>query len=141
MVAQAIDHERLSRWLQTLAVGSEGQQVASRQTNNNAPVLAPFPVPSGEVPASDQTTNFVASLIADIATLYEMPHRTGDWISIDGAYGEVKSINMRNVEITTPDDTVVVIPHLKLWNASIFNANDGSQNLQCVADFYLHPCS
>jgi hypothetical protein len=84
--------------------------------------------------------DYVASLIAGIVTIYEMPYRTGDGITIDGAYGEVKSINMRNVEITTPDDTVVVIPHLKLWNASIFNAIDGSQNLQCVADFYLHPC-
>jgi len=83
--------------------------------------------------------DYASSLIAGIVSLYEMPYRIGDWISIDGAYGEVKSINMRNIEITTPDDTVVVIPNLKLWNTLIFNANDGSQNLQCAANFYLHP--
>ena len=83
--------------------------------------------------------DFASSLLAGVVTLYEAPYRPGDWIEINGAYGEVKAINMRCVEIVTPDDTVVVIPHLKLWDQLIFNANDGSQNLQCVADFYLHP--
>lgn len=83
--------------------------------------------------------DYVSSLIAGVVTLYEIPYRVGDWIEIDGAYGEVKSINMRTVEIVTPGDTVVVIPHIKLWDRLIFNANDGTPNLQCSADFYLHP--
>ncbi|WP_289019877.1 mechanosensitive ion channel domain-containing protein [Desulfobacter postgatei] len=83
--------------------------------------------------------DYVGSLIAGIVTLYELPYRLGDWISVDGAYGEVKSIGMRSYEILTPDDTVVVVPHLKLWGEMIFNANDGSRHLQCVARFYLHP--
>ncbi len=83
--------------------------------------------------------DYASSLIAGVVTLYEIPYRVGDWIEIDGAYGEVKSINMRTVEIVTPGDTVVVIPHIKLWDRLIFNANDGTPNLQCSADFYLHP--
>ena len=83
--------------------------------------------------------DYVSSLIAGVVTLYEAPYRPGDWIEVNGAYGEVKSIDMRSAEIVTPDDTVVVIPHLKLWDQLIFNANDGGQNLLCVADFYLHP--
>ncbi|MFH1217210.1 MAG: mechanosensitive ion channel family protein [Pseudomonadota bacterium] len=83
--------------------------------------------------------DYISSLIAGVVTLYEAPYRPGDWIEVNGAYGEVKSINMRSAEIVTPDDTVVVIPHLKLWDQLIFNANDGGQNLQCAADFYLHP--
>jgi len=83
--------------------------------------------------------DYASSLIAGIVTLYEIPYRLGDWVSVEGAYGEVKSIGMRSFEIITPDDTVVVIPHLKLWDKKIFNANDGSHNLQCAADFYLHP--
>jgi len=83
--------------------------------------------------------DYISSLIAGVVTLYEMPYRPGDWIKIDESYGEVKEINMRSVEIVTPDDTVVVIPHIKLWNSSIFNSNDGSQNLMCIADFYLQP--
>lgn len=83
--------------------------------------------------------DYVSSLLAGIVTLYEAPYRPGDWIEINGAYGEVRTINMRNAEIVTPDDTVVFIPHLKIWDQLIFNANDGSQDLQCAADFYLHP--
>ena len=84
--------------------------------------------------------DYVSSLIAGVVTLYEGTYRPGDWIKVNGAYGEVKAINMRSAEIVTPDDTVVVIPHLKLWDQLIHNANDGGQNLQCAADFYLHPC-
>jgi small conductance mechanosensitive channel len=83
--------------------------------------------------------DYASSLIAGVVTLYEAPYRPGDWIEINGAYGEVKAIKMRSAEIVTPDDTVVVIPHLKVWDQLIFNANDGGQNLQCVADFFLHP--
>jgi small conductance mechanosensitive channel len=83
--------------------------------------------------------DYVSSLIAGVVTLFEMPYRPGDWIEVDGTYGEVKSISMRSVEIVTPDDTVVVIPHLKLWDHLIFNANDGGQSLLCVTNFYLHP--
>ncbi|QQS54931.1 MAG: mechanosensitive ion channel [Candidatus Competibacteraceae bacterium] len=83
--------------------------------------------------------DYASSLIAGIVVLYELPYRHGDWIEVNGTYGEVRAIHMRTVEIVTPDDTVVHIPHLKLWDHAIFNANDGSQHLQCVADFYLHP--
>lgn len=81
--------------------------------------------------------DYANSLIAGVVTLYEMPYRPGDWIEVDGQYGEVRSIGMRAAEIVTPDDSVVVIPHNKLWNSLISNGNDGTQNLMCVADFYL----
>ena len=83
--------------------------------------------------------DYFSSLIAGIVMLYEMPYRPGDWIEVGGAYGEVKQIGMRTVEIITPDDTTVSIPHLKMWDNLIFNANDGATNLMCVADFYLNP--
>ncbi|MBP1468581.1 mechanosensitive ion channel [Candidatus Chloroploca sp. M-50] len=83
--------------------------------------------------------DYVSSLIAGIVTLFEMPYRPGDWIEVDGTYGEVKSISMRSVKIVTPDDTVVIVPHLKLWDQLIFNANDGGPYLLCVTNFYLHP--
>jgi small conductance mechanosensitive channel len=82
---------------------------------------------------------YVSSLIAGIVTLYERPYHPGDWIEFDGAYGEVKAVNTRSLDLLTPDDTIVVIPHLKLWDHLIFNANDGGPSLQCTANFYLHP--
>ncbi|WP_200385938.1 mechanosensitive ion channel domain-containing protein [Thiocapsa imhoffii] len=69
----------------------------------------------------------------------EMPYRQGDWVEVKGNYGEVVKVSMRTLELVTPDDTRVSIPHLQLWNEAIFNANNGGPELQCVADFYLHP--
>ncbi|CAN0590801.1 unnamed protein product, partial [Ectocarpus sp. 12 AP-2014] len=76
--------------------------------------------------------DYANSLIAGIVTLYEMPYRPGDWIDVNGKYGEVKSIGTRSAEIVTPDDDVVIIPHSTLWTALIANGNDGSDNLMCV---------
>ena len=83
--------------------------------------------------------DYANSLIAGIVTLYEMPYRPGDWIEVDGKYGEVRSIGARAAELVTPDDTVVVIPHGKLWASLIANSNDGTDNLMCVAEFNLEP--
>ncbi len=83
--------------------------------------------------------DYVSSLIAGVVALYERTYRSGDWIRIEGAYGEVKSLNLRSVQILTPDDTVVMIPHGKMWDTPIYNDNRGARELMCVADFYLEP--
>ena len=83
--------------------------------------------------------DYASSLIAGIVAIGEKPYRNGDWIEVGGVYGEVRHVGMRTVEVVTPDDTVVAIPHAKLWTDPIFNANDGNPRLQCVADFYLNP--
>lgn len=82
---------------------------------------------------------YVSSLIAGIVVVYEGAYRPGDWVEVDGEYGEVRSVGMRAMEMVTPDDTVVVVPHQALWTNPIHNANDGTQDLQCVTDFYLDP--
>lgn len=83
--------------------------------------------------------DYASSLIAGIVAVSEMPYRNGDWIEINGIYGEVTHIGMRTVQVLTADDNLVSIPHLRLWNDPIFNANCGRPQLQCAADFYLHP--
>jgi len=83
--------------------------------------------------------DYISSLIAGIVAIYERPYRVGDWVTIDGAYGEVKSLSLRALRLFTPDDTVVSIPHIKIWTTNIFNSNDGNRNLLCVAHFYVDP--
>ena len=83
--------------------------------------------------------DYTSGLIAGAVSLYENPYRPGDWVTIDGAYGEVQSTNLRTVQILTPDDTQVTIPHTVLWDTPVYNANCGSTRLQCVAHFYLLP--
>ena len=83
--------------------------------------------------------DYVSSLIAGVIAVFEKPYRVGDRVRIDDLYGEVRLIGFRAVKIVTPDDTAVIIPHSKIWNSSVQNANDGKLELLCVAEFYLHP--
>lgn len=83
--------------------------------------------------------DYASSLIAGIVAIGEKPYRNGDWIRVGEVYGEVRHVGMRTVKLVTPDDDAVAIPHARVWTDPIFNANDGRPNLQCVADFYLHP--
>ena len=83
--------------------------------------------------------DYVSSLIAGIVAVYERPYRPGDWVTIDGTYGEIQSLGLRAVRLVTPDDTMVIIPHKKIWDTNIHNANAGKRDLLCVADFYLDP--
>ena len=83
--------------------------------------------------------DYGSSLVAGVVTILENTYQPGDWIEVDGAYGEVKAVGLRAVHLVTPDDTEVVIPHSRLWSTSIFNASSGNRSLLCVADFYIHP--
>jgi small conductance mechanosensitive channel len=83
--------------------------------------------------------DYASSLMAGIVALYERPYRVGDWIQVDGAYGEVVYVGLRMLRLVTPDDTMVTIPHIKIWQTNIYNANDGQRNLMCVTNFYLEP--
>ncbi|MGA7674899.1 MAG: mechanosensitive ion channel domain-containing protein [Rhizomicrobium sp.] len=81
--------------------------------------------------------DYVSCLAAGVVTILENTYQPGDWIEVDGAYGEVKTIGTRAVHIVTADDTEVIIPHAKLWSTSVFNASSGNQSLLCVTNFYL----
>jgi small-conductance mechanosensitive channel len=82
--------------------------------------------------------DYVSCLAAGVMTILENTYQTGDWIEMDGVYGEVKMIGTRAVHIVTADDTEVIIPHAKLWSTSVSNASSGSHALLCVANFYLN---
>lgn len=81
--------------------------------------------------------DYVSSLIAGIVATFERPYRPGDWVKIDGDYGEIRSVGMRALSLVTASDDVVTVPHKTLWDKNIINSNDGERTLMCVADFYL----
>ncbi len=83
--------------------------------------------------------DYASSLLAGIVAIGEQNYRTGDWVRVGTHYGEVHHIGMRSVEITTPDDDRVLVPHSLLWAQPVVNANNGAARLQCAADFYLQP--
>ncbi|MDX6749500.1 mechanosensitive ion channel [Geminicoccaceae bacterium 1502E] len=83
--------------------------------------------------------DYVSSLFAGVVAMFERPYRKNDWIEIGDDYGQVRDLGFRAVQIVTPDDTVVTIPHGRIWENNVRNANDGAATLLCVADFYLDP--
>jgi small-conductance mechanosensitive channel len=83
--------------------------------------------------------DYVSSLIAGIVAIFERPYGPGDWVEIEGDYGEVVSLGMRAIRLRTAADDIITVPHDTIWSNNIANANLGSQTLMCVADFYLDP--
>ena len=96
-------------------------------------------VASGGVALGFALKDYGSSVIAGLTAVLENIYQPGDWIEVDGAYGEVKSIGARATRIVTADDTEVIVPHTRLWSANIFNASSGNRSLLCVTDFYLDP--
>jgi small-conductance mechanosensitive channel len=81
--------------------------------------------------------DYVSCLIAGIVTILENTYQPGDWIELDGTYGEVKAIGTRAAYIVTADETEVIIPHARLWSSSVFNVSGGKRSLLCVTNFYV----
>ena len=83
--------------------------------------------------------DYASSLMGGMITILENPYQPGDWIEMDGSYGEVTAINLRAVHILTTEDNEIIIPHYRFWSKKIINATSGKRSLLCIADFYLHP--
>lgn len=83
--------------------------------------------------------DFASGMVAGIVAIGEFNYRNGDWVQMGNVYGEVRHIGLRTVEIVTPDDSRVLVPHTHIWNNPVSNANNGDARLMCVAEFYLHP--
>lgn len=83
--------------------------------------------------------DYFACIFAGTVALTERPYHLKDWISVDNYYGRVEKMGLWSVQIVTPDDTVVTIPHAKIWDTSIANANAGETTHMCVADLYVQP--
>jgi len=81
--------------------------------------------------------DYASSVIAGMVSLFEAPYRMGDRIQIDNHYGEVVGYGLRAIQIQTPDDNVVTIPHNKAWTEAISNANTGSLEAQVTSTFYF----
>lgn len=81
--------------------------------------------------------DYFSSVIAGILAIFETPYQVGDRIKIGDDYGEVISYGLRAIMIQTPDDNIVTIPHNKLWNEAVINANKGNLEAQNVVKFFF----
>jgi small-conductance mechanosensitive channel len=81
--------------------------------------------------------DYASSLIAGVVALFETPYRVGDRVQIGENYGEIVNFGLRGIALQTADDNIVFIPHNKIWNEPISNANNGALEAQVTTDFYL----
>ncbi len=81
--------------------------------------------------------DYVSSIIAGVVSLFESSYRVGDRVRIGEHYGEVVGYGLRTVQITTPDDNTISIPHNRLWTDPIANANSGKLEAQVATDVYF----
>lgn len=81
--------------------------------------------------------DYISSIIAGVVALFETPYRVGDRISLADHYGEVVGYGLRGIQIQTPDDNLVTIPHNKTWTEPISNANAGELEAQVATEFFL----
>lgn len=81
--------------------------------------------------------DYISSIIAGVVALFESPYRVGDRIQIGDHYGEVITYGLRGIQIQTPDDNTVTIPHSKAWTEAISNANGGNLEAQVATEFFF----
>ena len=65
----------------------------------------------------DSLGNFASGILI----LFFRPFDVGDFVEIGGIQGEVKSVNLLSVQITTGDNRMVIVPNNSVWSSSITN--------------------
>jgi small-conductance mechanosensitive channel len=81
--------------------------------------------------------DYVSSVIAGVVSLFEASYRVGDRVRIGEHYGEVVGYGLRSLQLLTPDDNTITIPHNLLWTDPISNANSGHLEAQVSTDVYF----
>lgn len=80
--------------------------------------------------------DLVASLVAGFILLFDRPFQVGDRVSFGDIYGEIKSIGLRAVRLTTLDDNLVTIPNSKFMTDAVASGNSGALDMMICVDFY-----
>jgi small-conductance mechanosensitive channel len=81
--------------------------------------------------------DLAASVLAGITILFDRPFQVGDRVTVAGHYGEITSIGLRSVRMTTLDDSVVTIPNNRFQTEIVTSGNAGALNMMIVIDFYI----
>jgi small-conductance mechanosensitive channel len=81
--------------------------------------------------------DLVGSIIAGFILLFDRPFQVGDRVSFGGDYGEITSIGLRSVRLTTLDDNLVTIPNSKFLTDTVASGNSGALDMMVVTTFYL----
>ncbi len=78
-----------------------------------------------------------ASLIAGLILLFDRPFQVGDRVNFGDTYGEIISIGLRSVRLSTLDDNLVTIPNARFITEVVSSGNSGALDMMVVCDFHL----
>ena len=81
--------------------------------------------------------DLVASFIAGITIMIDVPFQVGDRVNFNGHYGDITAIGLRSVRMQTLSDDVVTIPNNKFLSDVTICGNYGELSMQVVMDFYI----
>lgn len=63
----------------------------------------------------------LANFIAGVTILLDRPFKVGDWVEIDGTYGQVDELTLRSTRVRTLGNRMLVIPNTTMINHSLTN--------------------
>ena len=81
--------------------------------------------------------DLAASVIAGMTILVDRPFQVGDRVTFGEYYGEITSIGLRSVRLTTLDDNLVTIPNNKFLTDSVASGNAGALDMLIQMDFFI----
>ncbi len=81
--------------------------------------------------------DLVSSLVAGVILLFDRPFQVGDRVTFGDTYGEITSIGLRAVRLTTLDDNLVTIPNSRFITDVVASGNAGALDMMVCVDFYL----
>lgn len=66
----------------------------------------------------------LSNILSGFSIFIDHLYRKGDWVTIAGEYGQVKSITLRTTKIRTLDNIFVIVPNAAITNAPVTNYSE-----------------
>jgi small conductance mechanosensitive channel len=67
--------------------------------------------------AQETLSNFIAGVVI----FWDRPFKAGDWITIDGQFGQVQRVSFRSTRVLNSDGEVVIMPNTAMLNNRLHN--------------------
>lgn len=64
---------------------------------------------------------FMGNFASGLTILFLKPYKVGDWISVNDSFGKVKSIQIFNTTLETPNDKTLILPNGQVTDNTITN--------------------
>lgn len=118
------------------AMWSIGAVLAVRALNLSREVLLAM-TGAAAVTIGFALKDLAASVLAGLTIIIDRPFQVGDRVAFGGFYGEITSIGLRSVRLTTLDDNLITIPNNKFLTEIVSSGNAGALDMQIQMDFLV----